>query len=350
MIVSHNSTYNIQWISISRAISIVFIIIFHIYMGKLRYIFYEGTNVFFALSGYVIALSLMKKTIIQKVDWLRWGGNRLLRLYPLWLIVLFIALLANIFNIGWINLNMSSSNTVIDFVSHVFLLHVFSSSTYYSINIAWWFQGIILQCYLFTPLFFYLVSSKSSGFPLVLTCWSLFIGANLFFRIFAPDNKLLMMYIGQAAAGWLWYLMGMIYALKYSTNSSTNQKTLHFSFSIFIISVAYAVVYFSSAKINSLGFILAVLNTIAVVCIIIMMSQFFALLSNKNGILKQIPLTFSWLGSFSYSAYLIHMFFIPILVLPLPWLLRIASYFFTVFLASYLLTHTENKLKVLLKI
>jgi len=43
------------------------------------------------------------------------------------------------------------------------------------------------------------------------------------------------------------------------------------------------------------------------------------------------------------------MFFTPVLVLPVPWLMRIAAYFAVVLIASYVLTRTENKIRFLLE-
>lgn len=349
--ISQESAKKIQWISIARAISIIFIIIFHIYLGELRYTFYEGTNVFFAISGYVVALSLIKKNVFQTGDWFLWWKQRLIRLYPLWLIVLWIAFIAYSFNLRWIDINVSSSNTFNDFILHVFMLHVFSSSSYYSINIAWWFQGIIVQCYLLTPLFYLFIRSKSSVLRIVVLCWFLFVLANIFFKTFAPHNKLLIMFISQACGGWLWYLMGMIYALKGSNIILANRNCTKLSLFLFITCVFYIVLnYYVLSNITSTGAIFNALNSIAVVFLIITISQFLALLINTDVIIKYVSSFLSWLGSLSYPAYLSHMFLVSILMLPLPWLFRIALYFFTVFLVSYFLANAENRLKVLLRL
>ena len=98
-----------------------------------------------------------------------------------------------------------------------------------------------------------------------------------------------------------------------------------------------------------LAFIFSFLASAAMVFIIIFMSRWlYVSLSAKNGI-RFIPLSMVWLGSLSYAAYLSHMFFTPVLALPLPWLMRIAAYFAVVLVASYLLTITENKIRFLLE-
>ena len=153
----------ISWLPVAKALSIICIIIFHIYMGQFRYLFYQGTNVFFLLSGLAIGTSLIKRDSSLSIKWLNWGKRRLFRLYPLWLLVLVIAVIAYALKFSFINLNLSAVNPFTDFLLHLLMLHVYSSQTYYSINIAWWFQGIIIQCYLLTPLFVHLTRSKISA-------------------------------------------------------------------------------------------------------------------------------------------------------------------------------------------
>ena len=343
----------ISWISVARAISVVSIIIFHIYMGKLRYLFYEGTNVFFAISGYVIAKSLIRKNFIPGVAWWAWWQRRLLRLYPLWLIVLLIAFIAYIFNITWIHLSVRPINTFVDFVLHAFMLHVYSSSTYYSINIAWWFQGIIMQCYLLTPLFYCLVRSRASGVSLILIGWGTYAVANVLLRGIPQSSDLLFMYLGQATFGWLWYLIGMIYAARESGTIFTSSKNLKLTLPLLIACILYVVCFhYILAEFETIGsrtFVFGAIKSISIVYIIITISQWLTEFFDSKKIVKYIPSSLAWFGSCSYAAYLTHMFFIPILALPLPWLLRIAVYFSTVLLASYVLTLTENRLKLFLE-
>ena len=100
---SDNKSSYISWLPVAKAISIIFIIFFHIYMGQFRYLFYQGTNVFFLLSGLAIGISLIKRDNLLSIKWLAWWKNRLFRLYPLWLLVLLIALIAYALNISFIN-------------------------------------------------------------------------------------------------------------------------------------------------------------------------------------------------------------------------------------------------------
>ena len=279
----------------------------------------------------------------------------MLRLYPLWLLVLFIALFAYTLNFSFINLNFGSVNPFADFLLHILMLHVYSSSTYYSINIAWWFQGIIVQCYLLTPLFVYLTRSKISTALLIgiaLLCW---LALNIALRFsFNSDNELLRLYLGQASFGWLWYMIGLIYALRYSASFS-NDGTFsnRWTAPLFFLTLLYLAgfhIFLSKASMSDwLAFISSFLTSAAMVFIIIIMSRWlYFSLSVKNGI-RRIPLSMVWMGSLSYAAYLSHMFFTSVLLLPLPWLIRIAAYFAVVLVASYLLTITENKIRISLE-
>lgn len=349
LVLINPSNLNISWISIARSISVVSIIIFHIYMGKFRYIFYEGTNAFFAISGYVIATSLMRQNFISRGDWLSWWKRRLLRLYPLWLIVLFISFICFILNITWISLGISSINTIVDFILHAFMLHVYSSSTYYSINIAWWFQGIIIQCYLMTPLLYFIVRSRYSGISLVLISWATYIGANVILRSIPQSSNLLVIYLGQAAFGWLWYLMGMIYASRESGTFFISSKSLKWALPLLIACVLYIFCFHSIlSALETIGakkIVFSVLASVSTVYIIITLSQWLTEFYDTKKILKYIPSSLAWFGSCSYPAYLTHMFFVPILALPTSWFLRVAAYFTTVLIVSYVLTLTEKKMK-----
>ncbi len=204
----------IPWLPVAKAISIICIIIFHIYMGQFRYLFYQGTNVFFLLSGLAIGTSLIKPDSSLSIVWLSWWQKRLLRLYPLWLLVLLVALIAYVLNISFINLNLGSVNPFTDFLLHLLMLLVYSDSTYYSINIAWWFQGIIVQCYLLTPLFVYLTRSKISTTLLIGIALLSWLSLNIVLRFsFNTNYELLRLYLGQASFGWLWYMLGVFCAL-----------------------------------------------------------------------------------------------------------------------------------------
>jgi len=183
-------------------------------MGQFRYLFYQGTNVFFLLSGLAIGISLIKRDNLMSIKWLAWWKRRLFRLYRLWLLVLLIALIAYALNISFINLNLGSVNPFADFLLHILMLHVYSAPAYYSINIAWWFQGIIVQCYLLTPLFVYLTRSKISTTLLIGIALLSWLTLNIVIRFsFNTDNELLRLYLGQASFGWLWYMLGVFCAL-----------------------------------------------------------------------------------------------------------------------------------------
>jgi len=324
-------------------------------MGQFRYLFYQGTNVFFLLSGLAIGTALIKLESSLSIEWLIWGKRRLFRLYPLWLLVLVIAVIAYALKFSFINLNLSAENPFTDFLLHLLMLHVYSSQTYYSINIAWWFQGIIVQCYLLTPLFVYLTRSKTSTALLIGIALLLWLTLNIVLRFtWNADNELLRLYLGQASCGWFWYMVGIVCALRYPSPFNNDSTFLtKWSVPIFFISLFYIAdyhIFLSKTSMSDwLAFILSFLASAAMVFIIIYMSRWlYVTLSAKNGI-RFIPLSMVWMGSLSYAAYLSHMFFTPVLVLPVPWLMRIAAYFAVVLVASYLLTSTENKIRFLLK-
>jgi len=324
-------------------------------MGQFRYLFYQGTNVFFLLSGLAIGTSLIQRNSFPKIQWLSWWQIRLLRLYPLWLLVLLIAMIAYALNFSFMNLNFGAVNPISDFLLHGLMLHVYSAPSYYSINIAWWFQGIIVQCYLLTPLFVYLTRSKTSTTLLIGIALLSWLSLNIVLRFsFNTNYELLRLYLGQASFGWLWYMVGIVCTLRYSA-SLNNDSTFSTKWSvpIFFISLFYISgyhIFLSQISMSDwLAFIFSFLASAAMVFIIIFMSHWlYVTLSAKNGI-RFIPLSMVWVGSLSYAAYLSHMFFTPVLVLPVPWLMRIAAYFAVVLIASYVLTRTENKIRFLLE-
>jgi peptidoglycan/LPS O-acetylase OafA/YrhL len=157
------------------------------------------------------------------------------------------------------------------------------------------------------------------------------------------------MYLGQAAFGWLWYLMGMLYATRGAKTIFASPKNLMVALPLVIACILYVVFFHHFLAefqiIDSKIFFFHVLKSVSIVYIIITMSRLLTEFFDSKNITKYIPSSLAWLGSFSYAVYLTHMFFIPILTLPVPWLLRITAYFSTVLLVSYVLTHTENRLK-----
>ncbi|MBC8141157.1 MAG: acyltransferase [Armatimonadetes bacterium] len=99
-----------------------------------------GVSLFFALSGFVIHLSVLQS---KKFDWGQFYSRRFWRIYPAYLVAL-------------IAFSLWKTPSFNDIVTHLFMVHNVSKETYFGINASFWSLAIEVWFYLLYPVVFWL--------------------------------------------------------------------------------------------------------------------------------------------------------------------------------------------------
>ncbi len=115
-----------------------------------------GVAVFFALSGFCIHLSYERSSHKGVAEFYT---RRFFRIYPPYLV----ALLVFSFIYPWRAVNFHTPEGVIEFFSHLFLVHNYDWRTFYGINAAFWSIAVEFQLYLIYPLLLLLVRRLGWG-------------------------------------------------------------------------------------------------------------------------------------------------------------------------------------------
>ena len=208
MISSLNSNYDYR-IDIIRAIACILVAVIHVsvptftgplwadagFIGTIILSLVEcgwiGVPIFLFISGYSLALG--KYSPGHSLDILQFALNRLLRLYPIYVIVLVLLVM----NHG------AGATTILQLM--LFQLQAMPPAT--AFNIAWSLQ-LEVGCYFLFPVVLYLVREKSSGVFALL-------GALLFLRllmVFQPSERQFLISYSSLLGGGVIFTIGMMSA------------------------------------------------------------------------------------------------------------------------------------------
>jgi peptidoglycan/LPS O-acetylase OafA/YrhL len=122
---------------------------------------WHGVAIFFAISGYCIQLSWLQ----SECGWFNYGIRRFARLFPtyfLWLMVFSLAC-------WFLPTAFQMSCDLPQFLSHLLLVHNWSSSTLWGINPSFWSIAVEVQLYALLPILVFLVSRYGWGKALFVT-------------------------------------------------------------------------------------------------------------------------------------------------------------------------------------
>jgi len=118
-----------------------------------------GPGVFILLSGFTLAFSALNKPI-GTIDFYK---KRVLRIYPLYITIHFIILVAVKFWFKW-DINILSYNSLLSILGLRF-----NESLFFYINPSWWFIWLIIQMYILFPYLLLLLTKKGPRAFLAIT-------------------------------------------------------------------------------------------------------------------------------------------------------------------------------------
>ncbi|MEE8574666.1 MAG: acyltransferase, partial [Thermodesulfobacteriota bacterium] len=296
---------------------------------------YQGVNGFFLASGLGLTVSMLYRpsTGSSVKFWIRWLVRRLIRLIPLYWFALLVAFICYISGLRIFAVIVNTDKPFLDFILHFFFLHIFSNSTYFSINIAWWFIGVIFFFYLIFPIVYRVIDnqkSKSVAFA-VLVVISILLG-----RAGLLPN--------QVVESIIFFLIG-IYAALMAGYIITSPGALFYAF-IFVLSSLYTIaIFYFAVHLRTSVFIykLQILIVLAPYVFVLTFLSLSLFLSSINA--RPLLIISSILKRFSqqsYAIFLIHWALIyPVFFLFSSFALAIIVYFFLIVFLSLLLTRAD---------
>ncbi len=303
----------IEYLDTFKGIAILLLVAFHIngqvfhsYPQWFRTSSYQGVHAFFLASGLGLTYSLINKGKLELTVrfWSSWFKRRFLRLIPLYWLVLFLTAFIFKFHLNILKVSSNISSPLIDIILHAFMLHVFIDKTFFSLNAAWWFVGVISFFYLFFPVVFsILYRFRTSVFVFVLVP----VSALILFFILPLSRQVAVSMLFFTAGICLAFLIRKIRDLRLTPSLYTQSLLLGLSFLFSLIGVfvtAYSLlhpsVFFSLP--SDLDYVL--FSSFFVTAIYAL--SMAVILFNKYLIVSRLEKFLAWFGVYSYAVFLIH--------------------------------------------
>ena len=212
-------------------------------LGKLFSFGQEAVMLFFLLSGYVIALSLMKR----KYSFYEYLKHRFLRIYP---ILLFVITVSILLKITYSNLDLNFNNLLLNLLMlqdisalkpGTFTGPFLGNSPLWFLSYEWWFYIIF-----FIHLFLYQKFYKNINF-LIFSGFIFSIIGLISYYYFPNQISLIVMYY------YIW-LSGAIVCIIYFTQISNKKKSLFTLLIIYLIIICfYFILFVYNEKTSSIG-------------------------------------------------------------------------------------------------
>ena len=284
-----------------RSLSVIFVILYHLYPDIFNGGFL-GVDIFFVISGYVITQSLYNSNSQNFFEFIKnFYTRRILRIYPLLIIVSLSTLLITLIFFSYSDFNFLFYSFVTSIIGLSNLYYIKTGKDYFLDEIDnpflhTWSLGVEEQFYLIYPilLFILLKNFSSSNIKLFIT-FILLIFLSKSLSIIIGENQILAFYFPFAR---FWELL--IGCLLFFIFKDYKLKLLSFQYQNFLILISLFIVFI-------LLFFAKELNLVLVMILAIFSSSILILLSSTsfiNKILNNYYLVY--VGKISFGLYLWH--------------------------------------------
>jgi peptidoglycan/LPS O-acetylase OafA/YrhL len=238
----------------------------------------EGVDIFLMLSGFGLTLSMYDESFLS------FFKRRLLKLVPsYWLSLLIVVFLSHF-------LAKDTVHGIKDILYHVLFLHIFSPKYLFSINMSWWFMGIIFPLYALFYLLKPLIKKGLSGLIFIIGISLTLIGIALVYHYSPiPAQNVYYQYCLPRIIS---FFIGIVAGIYWK---GTNKGGIN----LFLLSLS-VLFYFYFSVLFDTAFL-----TYPIYGLIVAGGAYF--------LIKSSPLLnnfFHWLGYYSYEIYLLHQPFI----------------------------------------
>ncbi len=317
--------YNVFYRSITsiQAIAVIQVIIFHIGdISSLRLssnivistyfeIIESSVDIFIFLSGMLLTIGLMRKTS-SKIAWGKWYKKRIVRIYPILIISTFGFLLSRLYISG----EIFSIHSVLNHMSG--LQSIPTNPDFFKIAPPHWYITLILSCYLFFPILFYVIrkNAKLAAVVALLIYLSYFFFANNLFEISADFTLLVfhrdlnLWYYSLFALRFFLFFFGVLFGFWIGSDFKRikilEKRWVGIVSFVGLLFVILLYFLFPITYSTLLDFRRILYHTLITIFFVIFSIYFFSKLKRINTILE-IP------GKASYEIYLLHLIFVEII-------------------------------------
>lgn len=289
-------------IDVLKGIAIIAVVLYHLGVSEFGYL---GVDVFFVISGYLVAIGLIKNFNNSKFSYWEYLNKRLSRLWPGLIIISIIALI-----LGWkwmlpLHFKLDCESIVGTCLYGNNIIQYITSGDYWMADNEFkplmhtWYVGILMQFYLIVPMVFYAAKKckkqwNRSAFYILM---SLSLLSFLIFvspvMTYSQDFYLLPARFFELGVG---ALLAII--LMKSDGGFSPGKAFHFCMLLILAVILIFCPMIEAAK-------LRLLATVALSVVMIWCSNYITLSGRFSNILYPI----SFMGVASYSLYLSHQVF-----------------------------------------
>ena len=327
-------------IDILRGISILLVVIYHlkiqIHETTLLSGGYLGVDIFFVISGYLITSILFLNTKGNKFNWKLFFQKRFLRIFPVYIVAIFLTLLCSYFILIpdqlWM-LAKSASSSIL-FVSNIFFWKYLNNYYLPDANLNpllhTWSLSIEIQYYICFSLFFFILKRYDLNFKISLIITGLLsLVISILFSFIEPQIN----FFGFQSRYWEFVLGSFVFLYKDKINLTLN---LYYKYLIYFIIIIFVILFNETTKHPS---IFTLLFLIIVSIALLNKEQYNNLYDDK--FLK-------FFGLISYSLYIWHYPIISIsqrLFIENNNYLKISMFLMSIFISLISYHFIEKKLK-----
>lgn len=249
-----------------------------------------GPGVFILLSGFTLTLSALRKP----TGLISFYRKRLLRIYPLYMIIHALVLALAVLIFKW-DIDPFSVKTILSFLGLRF-----NESLFFFINPSWWFIWLIIQFYLVFPLLLRFLQKKGilvfGIITLLITLISRYIGISGIYQ-----GEMFYWMTGMFGGSRLFeFTMGMIFARLMLEQSEKVNKFLKSSGKILAISFLIYLVGFAASWTYAGSLVSNILISLG------LSGVFYGLYTTIFSRVKGLKETILWVGRNSFSVFLLH--------------------------------------------
>ena len=290
-------------IDVLKALSVISVIIYHLYEFKGTYI---GVVVFFVISGYFISSVLMER----EESYFQFIKKRFSKIYPLLTVIL--AIVCGIFFLfnGFLSKKMLY-NSIFSFLGLSNIYQIFSGMSYFERSgdmyplLHTWTLAIEIQFYLFYPFLIYSFKKlklKNKNIAIILFLLSL-VSVFIMFYKYISGHDLSALYYGTDTRIFSLFIGGVYYFLFKEKEINIKKMNIFASISLILLILSIFLVDYSMEE-NYLGllYFLSVLSGIIVIATI------------KGDFLSYNNKFFKLLGNLGKHSYCYYLWQYPIMV------------------------------------
>lgn len=239
-------------IDILRGISIILVVIYHlkiqIHETTLLSGGYLGVDIFFVISGYLITSILFLNRRGNKFNWKLFFQKRFLRIFPVYIVAIFLTLLCSYFILIPSQLMMlaESAGSSILFISNIFFWKYLNNYYLPDANLNpllhTWSLSIEIQYYICFSLFFFILKRHDLNFKISLIITGLLsLMISILFSFIEPQIN----FFGFQSRYWEFTLGSFVFLYKDKINLTLN---LYYKYLIYFIIIIFAILFNETTK------------------------------------------------------------------------------------------------------